>query len=312
MFGGTGFICSHLVEELIRLGMSVTCLIRTDSARNWLDSYPVKVVESSCFSNDLLRSLIDNSDYIFHLDSFTRPSCKNRPLCDFVGETKALLDVAYNFCKDLKRLVYLGNPAIFEDEQKGFKSQYPKECDKHGDLLEIEETVLSYMDILPLTILRPPAVYGPRDRDFYHFFKMVKKGLLPYQGKSFYSMIYVEDLVKGVIKALNTNRTIGKAYYLSHACLHSNIDIADAIAKEMECDYIKLRLPGGILTFVERIAGRTTKEDHVNLACEEGARYSCWLKKCGEAKRDFGFEPEVDLNNGIKWTVNWYKLYKWL
>ena len=81
--------------------------------------------------------------------------------------------------------------------------------------LEGEKAVLQYRDLIPVTIVRPPAVYGPRDRDMLVLFKMIKKGVFFDLGTCYYSLLYVDDLVQGIILCAESKKAEGKIYFLS-------------------------------------------------------------------------------------------------
>ncbi len=313
--GGTGFIGSHLVEELIRESFSVTCLVRNTEDLKWLEGYPVRLIAGDCVHRESLKRAVIDCDYIFHLAGLTKGRKKDF-YCTNVKGTENLLDAAYHFNRDIKRFVYLSSLAATGPSMKRTPDNtgvVPSPVSEYGkSKLEGEKNVLQYKDLLPITIIRPPAVYGPRDRDFYVVFKMIKKGLFPYWGKSYYSMIYVEDLVRGTIKAIESDKTVGKIYYLSDSRIHTNVDIADRIATELDSRYIKLRIPRVFLTFFANILDRFSRKSIINSDKIKELLYLYWVCNSEEAKRDFGFEPKVDIKDGIRWTANWYRIHDWL
>lgn len=314
--GATGFIGSHLVDELIKEGFSITCLVRKDSDLKWIESYPVNYVTGNCINNDTLKNIFNDFDYVFHVAGITKAQKTDDFYCTNVTGTENLVTAVKKYNKRLKRLIYISSLAVVGPSREGIPLSVgasPSPISDYGkSKLEAEQFVLTQKKELPITIIRPPTVYGPRDKDFVLVFKMIKKGIFPYFGKSYYSMIYVEDLIKGIVKTIKTERTVGKTYYLTDDDIYSNDELADIIAKHLGCKYVKLRLPKHIIPVIESVTEVLRKNSIVSPDKVKELRYTHWLCSCDEAKKDFGFKPQVCLNDGMKWTANWYKIHKWL
>ncbi len=314
--GGTGFIGSHLVEELVLRGYSVTCLVRSTSNLQWIEGFPVCILEGDCMKVDTLEGLLSDCDYVFHLAGLTKAGNADDFYCTNTSGTENLVEAAYKYVKGIKRFVHISTLAVAGPSKDGTPlsvDAHPEPVSDYGkSKLGGELAVQAYKDRLPITIIRPPAVYGPRDRDMFMLFKMIKQGILPYWGKSYYSLIYVEDLVKGIVSAIETDKTIGSTYYLSDLDVHTSDDIADAIAQELDCRYLKVTIPKGVMPVIAAIACKLTKKGIINPDKIKELIHPYWLCNSDEAVRDFGFEPKTKLKDGIRWTANWYKIHKWL
>ncbi|MBF0343762.1 MAG: NAD(P)-dependent oxidoreductase [Nitrospirae bacterium] len=314
--GGTGFIGSHLVEELLLQGYSVTCLVRSTSNLQWIEGYPVSLVQGDCLRVETLKDLLCDCNYVFHLAGLTKAQKMQDFYCTNVTGTENLLEAVCKYVGDLKRFVHVSTLAVAGPCTDGIPvcvDMQPAPVSDYGkSKLQGERAVLAYKDRLPITIVRPPAVYGPRDRDLFYVFKMIHQGIFPYWGKSYYSLIYVDDLVKGIVATIKTDKTIGGTYYLSDLQVHTNADMADAIAQELGCHYIKLRIPKSVMPVFASLTGRLMKKSIINPDKIKELSHPYWLCNCEEAIRDFEFEPKVKLKDGIRWTANWYKIHKWL
>ncbi|MBF0553942.1 MAG: NAD(P)-dependent oxidoreductase [Nitrospirae bacterium] len=313
--GGTGFIGSHLVEELIRRGYNVSCLVRNTSRLSWLEGFPVTLIQGDCRAVEPLRDCPGDFDYIFHLAGITKTSSAEEFYCtNSKGTANFIETVRHN--NKIKRFVYLSTLAAAgpcRDEVPANISAIPQPVSDYGkSKLEAEQCVLKCKDNIPVTIIRPPAVYGPRDKDMYVIFKMIYHGVFPYWGESYYSMIYVEDLVRAVIDSVNTDKTIGKTYYLSDLNIYSSCDIANAIAEELNCHYLKVRVPKFLMHPIASISEKILKHSIINSDKIRELNYTHWTCNSGDAMKDLGFDPKVCLKEGIKWTANWYKIHKWL
>src|SRR4029077_2990286 len=98
-----------------------------------------------------------------------------------------------------------------------------------------EEAARAASDLLPVTIVRPPAVYGPRDYGIFEFFKAVKGGMFPMIGRSEkrVSLVHVRDLVQGIILAGESEAATGRTYFISSDDDYSMRAVADLMAALM-------------------------------------------------------------------------------
>lgn len=313
--GGTGFIGSHLAEALIKEGFEVYCLVRNISNKKWLEGLEVKFIEGDCCNRASLEQIKD-FNYIFHLAGLTKASSREEFFTANVKGTENIVDVAIKNNPEIKRFVFLSSLAAAGPSQDG----KPKCEDSPVSPVSIygksklmaEEDLLKFKGRLPFTIIRPTAVYGPRDRDFYLFFKMVNAGIIPYFGKSYYSLIYVDDLVRGIILAARSKDAEGKIYFLSDGEICSSDDIASVIAEALEKKPLRIKIPRNIMPLIGRLASKVAKNSIINNDKLIELRYSHWICDISKARKELGFNPKVKIQEGMKWTANWYRLHRWL
>jgi len=111
--------------------------------------------------------------------------------------------------------------------------------------LEGKTITRQHADRMPITIIRPPAVYGTRDKDIFQFFQWGKNGALPIVGnpQRQLSLLYVKNLVRGIHAASDSKRAVGESYFLTDGAVHTWRDIARAIAHSLEKRQFRLRVP---------------------------------------------------------------------
>lgn len=315
--GATGFIGSHLVEELIKRGYGVTCLVRKTSNLKWIEGLDLTILHGDCEDEGSLKDIPRDFDYIFHVAGLTKAKKEEDFFCVNVKGTENLLKTVSARVPGLKRFIYLSSLAAAGPSRNGApvnENSEPKPVSGYGkSKLDGEGIVVKYKDGVSSTIIRPPAVYGPRDRDLFVFFKMLKKGFYPYWGKCYYSLLYVDDLVRGLITAAEDKVAEGGVYFLSDGNVYSNEDVVNEISNVLGTKITKLRMPKMIMTVLVGIVERLSKESSIiNRDKLKELNHVNWICDSSRAGKDFKFIPKVTLKEGIKWTADWYRIHQWL
>lgn len=315
--GATGFIGSNLVRELVKRNYEVTCLARKTSDLRCLEGLDVNVISADCTDKSSMKHLPGDFTHVYHLAGLTKAEKEADFFATNAGGTENLLSIISEKASSLRRLVCLSSLAAAGPSCEGSpldEDAEPKPVSAYGlSKLRGEEIAIACKDRLPVTIIRPPAVYGPCDRDFFLFFRMVKKGFYPYWGKCYYSLLYVDDLVQGIIKAAESEEAEGRTYYLSDGCIHSNDEIVFEIMQAMETRAIRLRVPAPVLDLLARVSERLVRgKSIINTDKLREIRHSHWTCNSQKAGKELGFVPKVSLKEGIKWTADWYKIHRWI
>jgi len=218
--GGTGFIGSHLVDDLLEHSdySEVKCLIRSDE--KWLKGKPITKVKGDLHSVNAIRNALSDIDVVFHIAAIVKAPTQNEYDLANVDATETLLRIAEK--EGVKKIVILsslaasgpsnGAPKSEEDPMKPV-SMYGKSKKK------MEKSVHKIAsDKLSVTILRPPAVYGPREDQIYTLFKMMNNRITPVVGNGSepkLSLVYVKDVVQAIIKAAEQTEPGVNTYFVS-------------------------------------------------------------------------------------------------
>ena len=265
--GATGFIGSHLVDELIKKGYEVACLARKTSNLKWIEGLDITVLYGDCEDEESLKDIPSDAQYIFHLAGLTKAKNDEDFFCVNVKGTENLLKAVSERMPGLKRFVYLSSLSATGPSENGTpvnETSESRPVSSYGrSKLGGEGMVAKYRDSIPSTIIRPPAVYGPRDKDFHVLFKMLKKGFYPYWGKCYYSLLYVDDLIRGLIMAAEGQETEGGIYFLSDGKVYSNEDIVNEISSVLEAKIVKLRIPKPLMSVLVGIGEKLGKESSI-------------------------------------------------
>jgi nucleoside-diphosphate-sugar epimerase len=314
--GAPGFIGSHLVEALLNKGYSVTCLIRDTSHLRWTEHLDISYIRGELADPSSYRNDLTEYDFVFHVAGVTKAVREKDFFIGNAENTKQLLRAIADTRSHIKRFVFLSSQAAVGPSHNGVpvnESSPPQPVSAYGrSKLEGEKHVLSFQHVIPFSIIRPPAVYGPRDTDFLLFFKTIKKGFYPYWGKCHYSLLYVEDLIKGIILSSETQRAENQIFFLSGSINYTNDEIAKEISSALGKKARKVSLPRACMPLVGLIGEKLNQKSIMNRDRVKDFRYSNWTCDAGKAKDEIGFETTISLPEGIKWTADWYKIHKWL
>ena len=325
--GASGFIGSFIVEEALKQGFETWAAIRKSSSKEYLQDERIHFIELNLSSKaQLIEQLRPHQfDYVVHAAGVTK--CLNK--ADFrrinTEGTKNLVDALLDLQMPLKRFVFLSSLSVFGaiKEQLPYdeirEDDTPKPNTEYGrSKLEAERYIDSIGSRLPYTILRPTGVYGPREKDYFMMAKSIKQHIdfaVGYQRQDI-TFVYVTDVVQAVFLALEKGET-GRKYFLSDGQVYQSTAFSDLIHEELGRPWwLRITAPVWVLRVVtffgEYIGHMTGKVTALNNDKYNILRQRNWRCDIEPARRELGFEPKVQLKEGVKTTIQWYKDHKWL
>ena len=322
--GSNGFIGSALVKKLIDDGNKVRCMIRKTSNLDNLEGLDVEYLTADVRKPESLDAAVKNVDYIFHLGGLT----KAKTLSDFIKVnawgTENLLKAVEKTNPKLKRFVLAsslaaGTPAKNINAPVNEKTE-PAPVSNYGiSKMEAEKLARNFMEKIPLTIIRPVSVYGPRETEMLQYFKMIEKfsvKALVSGGVQFTNLIHVDDLVRGMILAAESEKSAGQTYYLSGDGIFSWKDITAMIEKAAGKKALMLYIPkfaARMTGWINEIKMRASgKPEFLSSSKIEEGLQDYWICSYNKAKRDFGYKPKISAETGLAMTYQWYKDNGWL
>ena len=325
--GASGFIGSFIVEEALKQGFETWAAIRKSSSKEYLQDERIHFIELNLSSKaQLIEQLRPHQfDYVVHAAGVTK--CLNK--ADFrrinTEGTKNLVDALLDLQMPLKRFVFLSSLSVFGAIKERLPYDEIREDDtpqpntEYGrSKLEAERYIDSIGSRLPYTILRPTGVYGPREKDYFMMAKSIKQHIdfaVGYQRQDI-TFVYVTDVVQAVFLALEKGET-GRKYFLSDGQIYQSTTFSDLIHEELGRPWwLRITAPVWVLRVVtffgEYIGHMTGKVTALNNDKYNILRQRNWRCDIEPARRELGFEPKVQLKEGVKTTIQWYKDHKWL
>ena len=325
--GASGFIGSFIVEEALNRGFETWAAVRTSSSRKYLQDERTHFIELNLSSKEQLAEQLRDCDfdYVVHAAGVTK--CLNK--ADFqrinTEGTKNLVDALLEVKMPLKRFIFVSSLSIFG----AIKEQQPYEEIRETDTpqpntaygrskLAAEQYLESLGTRVPYIILRPTGVYGPREKDYFIMAKSIK-------GHSDFAVgfkrqditfVYVRDVVQAIFLALEKGQT-GRKYFLSDGNVYQSVTFSNLIHEELGRPWwIRITAPVWVLrivTFFGEYIGRMTgKVTALNNDKYNILRQRNWRCDIQPAIDELGYQPQYDLQRGVKETIKWYKNNGWL
>ena len=319
--GANGFIGSHLVDQLLVSNCTVHGLVRESSDLKWLDASRVHLHKGDLARPDFKIPALEDMDYIFHCAGLTR--AKSRSV--YFGVNATACSNLYEQCQkragQVKGIVHLSSLAATGPSPQGGLVDETTPCRPvtfYGQSkLAGEEIALRFSDSLPVTVLRPPVVYGPREENFFTFIKLVHKGWGLQIGKAGkeLSLIYVADMVQAMLTASHPSQQRGCSYFVTDGRVHVWEQVAKECARIMNVRLKTLKIPEGILQPIALLfeawasfSSQPALFDRQRMIDIQQSSWSASPEKFFEA---VGFEPQYELSRGLAQTIQWYQQQKW-
>jgi len=319
--GSNGFLGSHLVEGLVARGYEVHCLVRRTSDLRWLKGLPVRLVYGDVTSESSLREAVAGKEYLFHAAGLVKATSQRAFDRVNFGGTAKLLTACSRYDPELSKFVLISSQSAAGPSLNGSpvrECNQPRPVSRYGkSKLKAEKEVRKYAGRLPVAIVRPPAIFGPRDRGIYPFFKMLKKGVaVLVRGERYANFVYVKDVVAGVILAAESESAVGQTYHIGAEQGYGWREFAETAARVMGKRALIISVPeaavralGGVNSLSAALTGRARMLDREK-ANEILQRY--WLCDISKAKSELGYSPRYSLEEGLAETIEWYESEGWM
>jgi 2-alkyl-3-oxoalkanoate reductase len=316
--GATGFVGSHLAEALREKGDEVTALVRSPSKAAALGPLGVRVVPGDLDDPASLARAVEGQDVVFHVAGLVAARDEHGFLRTNRDGTANLVDAAGR--ARVSRFVYVssmaaGGPATPGRPLTG--TEPPRPVTAYGRSKLAGEAAVK-AGALPWVIVRPPTVYGPRDREVLKVFRMARWGVAPVfgDGSQELSAVHGADLAAALVAAGTARGTTGKVYYACHPEVVTSADFVRAVGKAMSRRLRLVPIPpalGRAMLGVTELSARLASQATI-LTRDKANEFfqAAWTGDPGSLMRDSGWRANHDLASGMADTYRWYRSAGWL
>ncbi len=323
--GATGLLGSHIVEQLVSRGRPVRALVRRTSDTSWLEAQGVELAYGDVTDAESLRKAMQGVDCVYHSaarvgdwgpwDEFVQIS---------IDGTRNVLDVVCEL--GTRRLIHISSLSAY-----GHPNQEGQVVDESAPLgvnvhkwsyytrakVEAEKMVMDYYNRhkIPVTVIRPSWMYGPRDRaTLPRMARMIRTGKIKLvgPGDNKLNVTYAGNVAEACVLAADRPESIGEVYAVCSDGEITQKQFVDLLAKELGCPPVTRSVPYGVAyraAFLFELFGRALKRKKPPMI----TRYAIWLYgrrtffTPEKARRELGWQSTVGYEEGVKRSVAWLK-----
>ncbi len=321
--GASGLLGGHVAEVLSARGDRVRALVRRTSNRKVLETLAnVEFIEGSVERADRVREAVDGVDAIVHCAGIVKARSSDEFFSVNVGGTSNLVEAARKLGNKLKRFVHVSSLEACgpSPDGKPVRPEQENPVTAYGrSKLASEKVVLSAKDDIPVVLLRPGAIYGPRDAEILEAFKSIQHGILPLVdgGAARGVWIYATDCAEACVRAVDAHVPSGRVYFVDDGCgpLSLKQMLADAEQALGKRALVRMSLPVPVLMTVARgleVLGRVANRPIMLTREKANMLLQDWVCSSEDTRKDLGWAPKVTWDDGVKRAVAWYRENGWL
>ena len=313
--GATGFTGGHLARALLARGWQVRALVRDPGRATPLRKLGIELSAGDLVDADAVERAIAGCTHVFHIAALYREAKHGDQLYRDVnvGGTRHILEAAAKH--GITRTIHCSTAGVHgdvaqlpADEKTPFNpGDIYQETKLEAELLAKE----AFLGGLPGAIFRPVGIYGPGDLRFLKLFKTIHSGrfIMFGRGEVDYHLTYIDDLIDGILLLAERPEALGETFLLAGPRYTSINELVGLVAHAVGVEPPRRRLP-----LTPLLAAAWSCE---TLCRPLGIEPPLHLRRCDffrkergfssdKAKRLLGYQPKIDLEEGLHRTAQWY------
>lgn len=320
--GASGFLGGWVAQKLSERGHTVRALVRKTSKRAHLEKLErVELAEGSVEDRDAVTRAMEGVDAVVHSAGLVKARNEAEYRSTNVEGTRNLIDAAKQV-PALRRFVHVSSLEAAGPSKDGS----PVAVDQQSPItaygrskLEAERVALGATAHLKVTVLRPGAIYGPRDQEIYEAFKSVQRGLMPTVGggTALGSFVFASDCAEACVAAIEIDHPTGSILHISDntgaVTQRQFLELIEgALGKRA---LIRMSLPKVVLKTVSygvKAFGSVTGRAVMLTPEKADMLLQHFVCSSEVAQSTLHWSPQVQLSEGVKLTVQWYRENGWL
>ena len=314
--GATGFTGSRLCNRLVNEGQHVVAFVRSIQKAESLCKMGVECLQVDIADSKEVRKHFEDIEKVYHIAAAYRTEHSDHQ--EFfrvnVEATRNLLEAAKEF--GVARFVHCSTVGVqgriddppADETYRFMPGDHYQQSKMDGELLARRY----FSEGLPGAVVRPVGIYGPGDTRFLKLFKPISKGFFVMigTGKSLYHMTYIDDLVQGFILAGTHPEAIGQVFTIAGERYTTLGELVDMIADELGKSRFHLKIPYHPVLAASVVCEKVCKLLNVQPPLYPRRVEFFHLDRAfsiEKAKKILGYQPRVDLKEGLARTAAWYR-----
>jgi nucleoside-diphosphate-sugar epimerase len=323
--GGTGFVGSHVVELLLQRGDRVNCLVLPQEGKLWLEGIPasdrLRFFEGSVTEGASLGPFLAGCEAIVNIAGLTRAKTEEGFIAVNAGGAINLVEAALALPNGPRHIISMSSLAasgpcpeercLDEDDEQRPLTPYGR------SKAALEAALRGYAGRMNFSIIRAPGVYGPRDRDFLQYFKLVSRGLRVIVGeRNVMSLVYVKTLARAIVSCILNPAAYGQAFFIADEGEYDWDDFSAMVEKSLGRKALRIRVPEWLVAVVafcsEAIKPLLRRPPLLDRHKLLEMRQRRWVVSTAKAERLLGFKPALSTIDAIAETGRWYSERGWI
>jgi len=300
--GATGFIGAMLVDHLLAAGWNVRALVRSRSAHRIAEAPGLEAIPGSLQDSESLHRLVQGAAAVVHCAGAVRGATAADFNAVNVGGLERLVRAVLSL-SPRPRFLSLSSLAARAPELSHYASSK-----RLGEL-----SLAAMAEDMEWVALRPPAVYGPGDREMLPLLQLMGRGIAPVLGAAHarVSLLYVEDLCAAVLGWLNAGSCRSGVYELNDTQTggYSWDEIIATVSALRARRIIRLPLPAALLNSIAvmnvAVARAIGYAPMLTPGKVRELRHPDWVADNSELTAAIGWQPVFSLEQGLRRTMGW-------
>lgn len=302
--GGTGFIGSYIVEELLNNGYNVSIISRRD-LNGW--NKRIEIIKGDITKPETISDAFKDVDIVIHNAAYSRDHGKKRVIYSVnVGGTKNVADACVR--NNIDRLIYMSSAGVygFPKTRKPINEDFPtRPMNAYQRSKLLGEKVLKEYKEIKTSIIRPPLVLGARGYTTKILLDNVSKGLkLIGKGDNMISIVHPADVARCSRLVLERDNK-GEVFNVVSFTVRMR-DFLDKLADRLKVDKPKKRIPF-LIAYLTAILCEHLSSDPQITRFRVMTLRSNRIISCDKARKELGYRPTFDLEKTLDDMVEWYR-----
>ncbi len=319
--GGAGFVGSHVAEELVGRGYDVNCLLLPGERKTWIEGLPLRLFTGSITDRTSLAPFLEGCTAIVHVAGLTRARSEDEFMAVNAQGSVNLVEAALALSDGPRQIIAMSSLAAAGpapegrclDEDDPIRPLTPYGRSK----AELERRLRLYEGTITSTFIRAPGVYGPRDRDFLQYFRLIRRGFrIVTGGRSVMSILYVKTLARALVDCIRNPAAYGQVFYIADRGEYDWDELSEMMESALGARTLRIAVPdwaaAAAAAVCDAVSPFMRRPPLLNRHKITEMRQKRWVVSTAKAERLLGFAPSISTAAAMAETALWYRENNWI